>query len=69
MRLVGGNGILRQCSLAPGVGSAYAMNGGIDIEIDETATLDLVGMGSTLKVFLAVVPGTDTKGITAGINV
>lgn len=66
---VGGNGVLRQGSLTPGVGSAYAMNGGIDIEIDESSTLDLVWMGSTFKVFLAVVPSTDTKRIATGINV
>ena len=61
--LVGGNGVLRQGSLTPGVGSAYAMNGGIDIEIDESSTLDLVWMGCTLEVFLTVVPSTDTEGL------
>ena len=69
MWLVGRDSVLRQRAFAPGVCTTYAMNGGIDIEIDETAARDVVRMTSNFKIFLAVVPGPDTERLIASINV
>ena len=64
MGLVAVNGVLGKGTLAPCVCSTYAVNIGINIQIDETAALDVVGMMSAFKVFLAIVPGTDAEGLT-----
>ena len=61
MRLIGWDGVLRQRALTPGVCTTYAMNGSIDIKIDETGTRDVVRMTSTFKVFLTVVPSPDAE--------
>ena len=38
------NGVLRQRALAPSIDTADAVNIQVDIQINETTTLDLVGM-------------------------
>ena len=68
MGLVGINGVLRQGMFAPGICTTYTVDISIDVEIDETTTLDFIGMGRPLKVFLAIVPGSDTEGTIAGID-
>ena len=57
--LVAIDGILRQRALAPSIDTADAVDIQIDIQINETTTLDLVGMTDTFKVFLTIVPGAD----------
>ena len=61
--LIAINSILRECALAPGVDASHTVNVEIDVQIDESSTLDLVWMGCTLEVFLTVVPSTDTEGL------
>ena len=63
MRLVAVDGILRKGALAPGVGAAHAMDVLVNIKIDETSALDVIGMMSAFKIFLAVVPSTDAEGL------
>lgn len=58
--LVTVDGVLGQCALAPCVGTTYAMYVCVNVQIDKVATLDIVGMAYTDKVFLTIVPGTDT---------
>ena len=41
------------------------MNIQINVEIDKTATSDLVGMSSRFEVFFAVIPCTDTERLQA----
>ena len=57
------DGILRQRALAPSIDTANAVDIQVDIQINETTTLDLVRMASTFKVFLAIVPSTDAEGL------
>ena len=49
--LTGVDGVLRQGALAPGVGTAYAVNVEIDVQINEAATGNVIGMTRALKVF------------------
>ena len=35
----------------------------VDVQIDETTPLNLMGMSCALKIFLAIVPGTNAKGL------
>ena len=59
-------GVLGQGALSPGIDAAHAVDVEIDIEIDKTATLNVLGMtGSGIKILLAIVPGTNTKGLEA----
>ena len=61
---VGVDGVLGQGALAPGVDTAHAVDVEVDVEIDETAALDVLRMtGSGGKVLFAVVPGTDAEGL------
>ena len=53
------DGILRQRALAPSIDTADAVDIQVDIQINETTTLDLVGMTDAFKVLLAIVPGAD----------
>ena len=50
--------------LSPGISTTNAVDVLVDIEVDEFATLQLVGMSSVLKVFLSVIPGTDAERLT-----
>ena len=59
--LTGVDGVLRQGALAPGVGTAYAVDVEIDVQINEAATGNVIGMTRALKVFFAVVPRTDAE--------
>lgn len=65
MGLVAVNGVLGKGALTPCVCSTYAVNIGIDIEIDETTVLDITGMMNTFKIFLTIVPCSDAEGLTA----
>ena len=47
--------------LSPGVDAAHTMHVEVYVEIDETATLDLIRMTSRFEVFLSIVPGTDAE--------
>ena len=59
-------GVLGQGALSPGIDAAHAVDVEIDIEIDKTATLNVLGMtGSGIKILLAIVPGTNSKGLEA----
>ena len=57
------NGILGKSALAPCVGTTHTVNIQVNIQIDETTTLDVIGMMSAFKIFLAVVPSTDAEGL------
>ena len=61
----GVDGVLGQCALAPCVGTAHAVDVEVDVQVDEAATVDFVGMAHTLQVFLAVVPSTNAEGLEA----
>lgn len=60
--LVAVNSILRQRVLAPCVSTTYAVDVEVNVQIDKAATLDILRMtGSSIKVLLTVVPGTDAE--------
>ena len=56
VRLVRIDSVLRKCGLSPGIDATDTMDVQVDIQIDETATLDFMGMTDAFKVFFAVVP-------------
>ncbi len=58
------DGVLGEGAFTPGVGAAHAVNVEVDVQIDEFATGNFVGMTHT-EVFFAIVPGSDAKGLTA----
>ena len=58
------DGILGQGTLSPGVDAAHTMDIKVDIEINKTATLEVLSMtGSSVKVFFTIIPGTDAEGL------
>ena len=62
--LVAIDGVLGQGALSPSIDAAHAVDVEIDIEIDKTTTLNVLGMtGSGFKILLAIIPGTDTEGL------
>ena len=66
--LISQDGVLRQGALSPCVCAAYAMDGGIDIDIDKAPSRDVTGMTGTLQVLLTIVPGADAERIKAVDN-
>ena len=56
VRLVSIDSVLRKCGLSPGIDATDTMDVQVDIQVDETAALDFVGMTDAFKVFFAVVP-------------
>ena len=56
VRLVRIDSVLRKCGLSPGIDATDTMDVQVDIQINETAALDFVGMTDAFKVFFAVVP-------------
>ena len=65
MWLISIDGVLGKGALTPGIGTTYAVNIEIDVQIDETPALDVAGMTDIFQILLTVVPGTDAKGIPA----
>ena len=57
------DGVLWQGAPSPSVGTAHTMNIQVDVEVDKTSALNLVGMVGMFEVFLAVVPRTDAEGL------
>ena len=55
------NGILGKSALAPSVGTTHTVNIQVNIQIDETTTLDVIGMMRPFKVFLPIVPSADAE--------
>ena len=64
--LVAVDGVLGQCPLSPSVDAADTVDVEVNIQVDETATLDLVGVTRLFQVFLAIVPSTDAEGLESG---
>ena len=56
MLLCGIDGIWSERTLAPGVNTSYTVDVSIDIQIDETSAIYLVGMTGRFQVFLTIVP-------------
>ncbi len=57
------DGIFGQSALAPSIGTAYSMDVEVDVEVNEMTASNVVGMTRIDKVFLAIIPGTDAKGL------
>ena len=56
VRLVSIDSVLRKCGLSPRIDTAHAMDVQVDVQIDETAALDFVGMTDAFEILFAVVP-------------
>ena len=65
MGLVAVDGVLGQGTLAPGVGTANAVDIQVDIQIDEATTFYFIGMAHVIQISLTIVPGTDAEGLPA----
>lgn len=63
--LVAVNGVGRQRTFTPRVGTANAVDAEVDIQIDKATTAYFVGMTDIFQVFFAVLPCTDAEGLTA----
>ena len=62
--LVAIDGIFRQRALSPCVGSPYAVDVQVNIQVDETSAAYFVGMTHALKILFAIIPGTDAERLT-----
>ena len=60
VRLVAVDRVLGQGTLSPSVDAANTMNVEVDVEIDKASALNLMRMAGGLKIFLSIIPGTDT---------
>ena len=56
VRLVRIDSVLRKCGLSPGIDTAHAMDVQVDVQIDETAALDFMGMTHAFEILFAIVP-------------
>ena len=71
VRLVRIDSVLRKCGLSPGIDATDTMDVQVDIQVDETAALDFVGMTDAFEILFAVVPcsyaewlqAIDSKGL------
>ena len=62
--LIAIGGVLGQGALTPGIDTTHTVDIEVDIEIDKTTTLDVLGVtGSGIKVLLAIIPCTDAEGL------
>ena len=57
------DGVFGQSALAPRVGTAYSMNVEVDVEVNKTTASNVDWMTRIDQVFLAIIPGTDAKGL------
>ena len=55
--------VLGQGALPPGVDAAHAVNVEVDVQVDEAAAPDLMGMRRLFQILLAVIPGPDAQGL------
>ena len=55
------DGVLRQRALSPGINASHTVYVEINIEIDEAATLYLIGMLGGFEIFLTIIPSTDAE--------
>ena len=53
------DGVFRQGTLAPSVGTAYSMDVEVDVEVNEMTASNVDWMTRIDQVFLAIIPGTD----------
>ena len=56
VRFVSIDSVLGKCGLSPRIDASDTMDVQVDVQIDETAALDFMGMTDAFKVFFAVVP-------------
>ena len=63
--LVSVDGVLWKGALPPCVDAAYTMDVEVDVQVDELATLNFVGMGCAFKVLLAIIPCSDAERLAA----
>ena len=57
------DGVFGQSSFAPRVGTAYAMNVEVDVEVNKTTASNVDWMTRIDKVFLTIIPSADAKGL------
>ena len=64
IRFVAIDDIFRQRALSPSVGSPYAVDVKVNIQVDEASTAYFVGMTHALKVLFPIIPGADAERLT-----
>ena len=63
VRFVSIDSVLGKCGLSPGIDASDTMDVQVDVQIDETASLDFVGVTDAFKVLFAVVPCPYAEGL------
>lgn len=71
VRFVPINSVLGKCGLSPGIDASDTMDVQVDVQIDETASQDFMGMTHAFEILFAIVPCSyaerlqtvDSKGI------
>ncbi len=63
VRLISVNSVLGKCGLSPGIDTADTMDVQVDVQIDETAALDFVGVTDAFEILFAVVPCPYAEGL------